>query len=156
MDTMKLTLLSLLASLLTIHCYGEYCSSTDRFYRYSNEKGRFNTVHTGFLAEEEFNKMSKEDPYATYTGTSIPPGINDGYNATPSGRYKNLDDINSIAAQLEAEDTGTYQGTSIPPGINDGYNGTPDGRYKRGGHIFSIDINRSNVNSRTSSTATKK
>jgi hypothetical protein len=140
---MKLTALVFLAALTMAELNGDVpCRpSKDPFYRYSNRESRFDGIHVAF-AEENILKAqySREDPNATYTGTSIPPGINDGYNATPSGHYKNGGEN-----LIDKENNGTYTGTSIPPGVNDGYFATPIGHYKTAGGSYTNVINQSNL-----------
>jgi hypothetical protein len=98
-------------------CYG-YPTNSDPYYQYSNPNYRFDAVRTPFPEQQVLSReahyssgtlnynydtigrasqqqqnlnriTSFPENNTTYTGTSIPPGINDGYNATPSGRYKN-------------------------------------------------------------------
>lgn len=114
--------------LLSVCVLEAYCQFThDPFYRFSGKEWRFDYVYVHFPEEVALSQTySREDPYATYTGTSIIPGINDGYNATPNGFYK-------AGGIIQPKIPGTYTGTSIPPGVNDGYFSTPTGEHDRSG-----------------------
>lgn len=115
----KSTVLIFLAAFSIFSCGGFAQKQSDPFYRYSNPNNRYDSVKTSFPEEEALNRAANRNETAsynydtgsgrvplqeqeflnrtvndrenntTYTGTSIPPGINDGYNATPSGVYKN-------------------------------------------------------------------
>lgn len=61
----------------------------DKFYRYSVPSNDYQDISSPFPEEEKINRQHSEN-ITTYTGTSIPPGINDGYNATPGGYYNSM------------------------------------------------------------------
>lgn len=69
--------------------YSSFGHCQDKFYRYSTPSGNYQGIYTAFPEEEKINRQHN-NYITTYTGTSIPPGINDGYNSTPGGYYNRM------------------------------------------------------------------
>lgn len=74
-------------SLTAFFCPQGHCQ--DRYYRFSVPSNNYDQVYTPFPEEEKINKKYSEN-ITTYTGTSIPPGVNDGYNSTPGGYFNEM------------------------------------------------------------------